>query len=243
MAYFKIHGTSGGRSETGVRTIIQPYWVDTIEAIDSLEKAEISLGGLPLVDWAFGVYDQELKENGYQVGLRYEGIPSGAPLNERPVWQLSGELVEWPIERHPNVQTLIDDYGGYIENGRLKFPPTRPKGKGDDSGGGGFAQGSDETGEEANIMWNAEKIRVYLPAYHWSFVSRRKPSLLDKVGKVIKRPPGNPETPEGSDWLYAVPDIAYRGNIYEVTEHYMGSPPGGWPPEVAKLVVKGTKSL
>ena len=58
------------------------------------------------------------------------------------------------------------------------------------------------------------------------------PSLFNIVG-FIADPPSMPGTPpalkDGRNWLYAPPQWKKRGYVYDITEIYWLSGPGGWP--------------
>lgn len=236
MAARKLAGpVGGGVDEQGVATLIQPWHCDTIG--EAFSVGEPSLFGLPYRDRQFGIWNQDTKLQGYQIGLRYEGITSEMP-EDVETWDYDGEFTKENIDSFPKLQILKDDWGAYIDDaGHVKFAPKLSKEqKANQKGAGGFSKGNEEGEDDDNPMFGQDSYPLFHAVYARTYIKRSFPfGIFAKIGRIYKDPPGAQETPEGREWLFDIPRIRGRGNVVEVTEFYKLSPPGGWPPHITIL--------
>jgi len=242
-------GLSGGVNENGLLSVLVPWWVPTLE--ETLTIGDDNFLGVPQKDRQFGVWDDDLTDSGFQVGIRYEGVSQGEPNEERmkPSWTLEGSESEERIETHPKLAELREKYGGYIdESANLVFPVELPEKLKKE-----FGFTPDTPAEDLrNPLFGQKTYPLFQAVYTLTYIKTRFDGrILENIGKVYKSPPGinlggrlnfNQPPPdnmtlEGRDWIMKSPTIRGRGNVIEISEMYWLSPPGGWNKTLHELVV------
>jgi len=233
MAVLKIAGIEGGQDENGVITLIQPFHVDTLQ--EAFTVGDPFLEGIPRKDMRFGIWDQEMVKNGYQVGIKYEGLTED-PDEDSTTYTWSSNRTRVSIDTFPKIDLLKANFGAFIDaEGHVKFPVNVPGGGG--AGAGGFARGAENIQGGNNIMFGQESWPLFGSIFTRTFARLNYSNqLLKLVGKIFEDPPGpfDLSIPD-RDWLFVEPHIQAKGNAVTVTERYELGPPGGWPPHITLL--------
>lgn len=166
--------------------------------------------------------DESGDQGGFRVEVTLEGVTD--PEKEQPElieFTLESAHEELPIEMHPKIETVKAVYEGRPsenDENRLSFPPTIT----DDSGQ-----------QRKNPMAGVDS--WFNPGLVWTirYTSKKFPAdLTRRLGK-ISQPPGDPPELSGNrNWLHARARATWRGNVWEITESWQISYPGGWVPEM-----------
>ncbi len=241
----KIAGISGGRDETGVITITQPWWCETLEECFTVGEPVLSINArtqLPELSRGFGVWDPDTIRAGYQIGITYQGPDWSLDLEKVQRFGFDSEYSEQPMETHHAINVLIEKHGGRLIDvgGEKKLVFDQSADGGGGSGAGGFAQGEDAAGD-TNPNFGYRTYPLYESIWTHTYLTRRLPKdFLDRISTVVNEPPGKPPTPKNRNWLIMVPGLEIFPNDsgYRVTDYYKLSKPGGWPPGLTKLIVK-----
>jgi hypothetical protein len=246
LAPHKIAGISGGRDETGVITITQPWWCETLEECFSVGDSTLNINSstrLPELTRNFGVWDPDSILNGYQIGITYQGPDWSLDLEKVARFGFDSEYSEQPMETHPGINILLSPkYGGrFVDMGGEKKLIFDPVNTGAGEGGGGFSQGQAGNGE-VNPNAGYRSYPLYESIWTHTYLVKRLPKdFLDRIGTVVPTPPGRPPTPKGRDWMILVPSLEIFPNEsgFRITDFYKLSKPGGWPDVLTtKLWVK-----
>lgn len=233
MPAHKIAGILGGVDRNGVATLVQPWKCDTLE--EAFTVGEANLVGLPQIGRRFGHYSDKTKDQGFQIGVEYEGLPSMYD-EDQETFDYAGDFSKESIDSFPDLQWLKDEFAARVdENGHIAFPEKLPASAGGGAGAGGFAQGADNAKERQNPMHGKKDWPLFGCLYSRTYVRRKFPRhILRKIGNIISHP-ASIYTPDGRDWLFLMPGIRGRGNVVQITEKILLSPPGGWPPHIKHL--------
>lgn len=244
----RIGGISGGRDETGVITVTQPWWVPTFAECFTVGEPELVVSGnvrIPQIRRDFGSWDRDLDPAGFQIGITYQGPDWSLDPKKVERFGFDSEYSEEPIETHPYIDILIKKYGGKLvatNDGekRLVFSETVGESVGAGAGAGGMA--SAESGsDDRNPNFGIRSYPSYESVWTHTYLIRRLPNdFLERIGTVVKNPPGKPPTPKNRDWIIMVPSVEIFPNEtgYRITDHYKLSKPGGWPPALTMLISK-----
>ncbi|MHA1543916.1 MAG: hypothetical protein ACTSU8_02145 [Alphaproteobacteria bacterium] len=241
MAAQKIPGIEGGQDENGIINITQPWHVDTLA--EAFTVGDSSLLGIPYKDRKFGIWDSETIENGYQIGLTYEGASADTPDGENnATYAWSTSESKQSIDIFPKIDLLKETFGAFIDSeGHVKFPQQL----GSDfegAGAGGFAKGGrGEAGSTNNPMFNQESWPLFMSIFTRTYTKKSyQNNLLKQVGKIFQDPPGPFNLAiDGRDWVFKTPNVQQKGNVVSITEKYQLGPPGGWPPHIELLYQGG----
>lgn len=235
----KIAGISGGRDENGIVSITQPWWCETLAECFSV--GDRTMLGLTEKTRSLGVWDPTTILNGFQVGITYEGIDTTFPEKDSETFDLDAEFSEQPIEKFHDLDMLIEKYGATITDiggeKKLEFPEFMPTGKG--AGKTGFGKGV-ESSDERNRLFGQKSFPQYESVWVHTYMRRRIPrDLLERVGRVVNRPPGNPPTPKDRDWFIMAPVVQiFKGQEgCRIVDKYKLSPPGGWPKGIGDITI------
>jgi len=235
MAVTKIAGIEGGQDENGVISLIQPWHVDTVD--EAFTVGDPFLGGVPRKDMRFGIWDNDMVQNGYQVGIKYEGLAAEDPTEESTTYSWTSNRTKVSIDTYPKLDLLKKNFGAFVDDeGHVKFPVNVPEGA-TVGGAGGFALGSTNVEGGNNIMFGQEAWPLFGSIFTRTYARLKYSNqLLKLVGKIFEDPPGpfNLAIPD-RDWLFVEPHIQAKGNAVTVTERYELGPPGGWPPHITLL--------
>ena len=173
---------------------------------------------------------------GYQAVLEYEGLVDGIDPPEDEARQWSIQITERmdPIETHPEFAKLKSDYGGTVENGKVKWPETIPSG----TTSGSFGSSS-KTATVANPMLNTTHYPVLLGNASYTRVARSLPSnLLSIPGQVVTSLPSSSgmTTPDGYVWIRALPQSTGYGNAFRLTDTYKLTKSESWVYLIYKII-------
>src|ERR1700760_4110777 len=120
---FAMLGARGGRDKKGVVTLTVPYFVQLLQ--DCLTVgASPPFEGLIETD---RTWDQ-MEDANYQVTVTYQGAQGDSPerLTKEQI-EFDGSFGEEPIETHPDIEELKQEYGGVVgEDKRITFPQYLP---------------------------------------------------------------------------------------------------------------------
>lgn len=169
------------------------------------------------------------------VTAKYRGLPASASYDpeEFDQYSIEGEWREEPIEAFPNRKLLIDNYGAYVEDGKLKFPeklPSTAQGAADALGfAAGFAIGlalSDAGGSaddgEDNPLFGVRSYPVYYDMAEHRYVRETVPGdLTRKAGTIVESlPSGFDYDGDATAWLVDKPSRFKQGNCWRIVERY-----------------------
>lgn len=132
--------------------------------------------------------------------------------------------------RLPDIQTLMDENGGYPVDGQIVWQPTIPKSA--SSGSGVVKTGNDEG--KPNPLFGYQSYFVISGTYHFRYCVRSKSEIPDVAGKIFEsaKLPGDAPVMEGRNWLALAPAPHRVGPVYDVLESYWLSGDGGWPTQI-----------
>jgi len=153
------------------------------------------------------------------------------------------------IQLHPQFQELLEKFGGSVLDAEVIWPPTVAGGgsnrsglstnTGNSQGGGSVASlglgAGQGTEEKPNPMYGITEFLRHEGTYHcrYAATSMGGPSTAG-VGQIHRSGslPGEAPSFPGRDWLKAPPPYRRRGPVFDITEVYWLSGPGGWPKPV-----------
>lgn len=129
----------------------------------------------------------------------------------------------------PNIKTKMDQFGGYVIDGRLVWPPEIPE-----TNTGSGMKKQDKAGK-VNPFFGRETYLSMEGTYHFRYADTTYGQAFSGVRHIFKTGslPGDPPTGIGDrDWLKAPPKVIRRGPVFDITEVYWLSEVGGWPEEL-----------
>jgi len=170
---------------------------------------------------------------GYELAINYEGTEE----EDSDDYSLDISFAEEPIESHPRWELIKKVYKGRVEDGKVVFTEKLERGgaTGLNAGGGG---------QRKNPLFGVTSYLVLKGVFVHSYTTTQKPHL-DSIGTIVKHLPGDFDTPPNHDWLMMPPKMKRAGKnaegekVYQVTQEYLMSAIGGWPPEVYGLMEQG----
>jgi hypothetical protein len=213
---------------------------------DTLEEARTvglpSIGGVPLVGRSFAT---GIDPQCYAVTVTYEGkAPDGQPKGVGIEETVEGEAlyIQEPIELHPNLDSLLEQFGGFRDtDGRVKFPESLP-GRGTGSGSG-LSRGARSS--RTNPMFGRTTYAVAGCEVLHSYVREQLPAdIFGELNQILDNLPSSlpsnarPQTPRGRNWMKMAPRWVARGNVVQIFDRYRLSPPGGFTKEIYQLFVR-----
>lgn len=225
MAIEEIHGTSGGRDERKLSSIVVPFRADKFE--DIFDAVPAPSGGFKETGrtWAHD------RAGRFAVEVTFEGYDGQSPAEE-PTYSCQSSFREEPIEAHPQIQQLKKKFNGQEDpsTGKVTFPATLEG----TSGVNALAGEDGIAAETKNPMAGVEKYMALEIVWEKKYISKLKPSFA-RVGRVISGPPGDPPSiPKRNAWLVLPPVFTKRGSVYDITEQWQLLPEGT-PAEVYNL--------
>ena len=246
-----LHGTPQAKLESStldekgkVTYTVSQVYVDRSKppAYSEMAKAVSKAGlasGLRLV----GAGDEQ--QNGVvKRTARFEGIapkdPNDPKQKENPdavggeVITVSSQLSEAPIATHPNIEVLIEKYGGVKDaSGNVTFPNSKmpEAGGGGINGSGSSSANGGATSGRPNPLYGVTtyKVSTKTASKKWIYKGKQPPSQVDNAGKIVNPGPtiaitGSP----GEEWLCAAVNVNGKGDFYEVEEVFISSGPAGF---------------
>lgn len=240
--------------KTGRVKIVRSWHVDEETEIE--EAPDVSVmgyfwtGELNASNW-----DPNDITQGFQVDAIYEGLAANYTDGiEKAKWSFNPGFEKEPIEKHPDILYLIENYGGQedADTGRVTFTKTLSREvtrEGILSAGlfGFSTQQVTSTQERANPLYGLNE-SGWLSMYGTAtakFISTEA-DHLDKIGQIVEELPGNPPDfgiDADRNWLKVPPlieeipqseDASER--LFDITLNYLLSAKGGWPPAVYQFI-------
>lgn len=129
-----------------------------------------------------------------------------------------------PIELHPKIDKLTEDFGGYYTpDGFAKWPPLYSTG-----GGAGLSGGQ----PVKNPMFGVTRYKEVSMIFRHTFYQNTVPSsIYDKAGKVVTTLPAGFPTPKGPNdsegreikrrWMLQMPAVSREGAAYRIVQEYV----------------------
>ncbi|MEO7933201.1 MAG: hypothetical protein ABIT76_08600 [Chthoniobacterales bacterium] len=175
-------------------------------------------GGIYFMTWFY--------EDGNKSGV-------GVELQDRKNstdYDFTGGFAEVSLKLHKDYSKLLEKYQGVpdVDGGDILWPATLSK----ESGGGGAFPGNGGTDGDINPMFGYQSKFRMEGNYRFRYAVVELPgALFDGVDYIADKLPGKPPTDlkDGRNWLMAAPNLKHLGNVWDVTENYWLSGPGGWP--------------
>lgn len=242
-----LPGIRGTRDEvTGVSSFTISRYVATLDETDTV--GDLTFRGLRLRKRDIGNWDGNNDLVGYQVDLTYDNEYPDEDAGEKPRWFFDTSFREERIQKHPGFRILKEYYGWVeLEGGTFGFPEIRGSTSGSTTATTaarpGLSQSEDEL--KTSPAFGFDTYLQFGAVAEKSYLGKSISRALKGVGHVISRLPGqnapNIELEDRQNWLKMPPKARQSydkdGNEqWEITEQYMLSRPGGWPPIVYKLI-------
>jgi len=160
----------------------------------------------------------DVDEQKFVVQAVFEGLLS-EPTPDQEEYTLDAEFSEEPIESHPQIASILKNYGGTKrDDGTIEFPETMPSGKG--GSGTGLARTAKKAGDKNPFFGVTSYPAMRCVASH-SYIKRSLGSAIyNRVGNVLNGLPSGFDEPGGRKWLVMPPLARRRGDVWDVTERY-----------------------
>jgi hypothetical protein len=237
-----LPGISGGRDEvTGVTNLTISRYVSTLE--ETLTVGDARFMGLRLRKRALGNWDGGNNLAGYQVDLTYDNEFPDEDAGEAPRWSFDTSFREERIQKHPLFKKLKAYYGWVdFPDGTSGFPEIKGA-----SGSGSTTEpkpGLNATGEDTGVSpaFGFDTYLQFGAVAEKAYLGRSISAALKGIGHVFSSLPQGPSIPQEdkANWLKMPPRArevkTADGEMWEISEQYMLSKPGGWPPMIYKLI-------
>lgn len=239
------------RSVTGRVRLVRSWHVDTEEEIEAAAEST-ALGYLATGEIQAGNWDPQDINQGFQVDAYYEGLSAGyADGAERAVWAFRSGFEKEPIEKHPFIGYLIENYGGQEdpESGRVTFARKLTRSNTTQTESllyAGLYDTQVTQDERPNPLYGLnESGWLSMSGVAVARFVTDDPGQLGGVGEIIDALPGNApdfDIDPDRNWIKAPPVIDEipqpdgQRRLYEVELQYLLSPKGGWPEAVYRFI-------
>jgi hypothetical protein len=230
---FQTQGIRGRRDPRGLVSLTVPWYCSSLE--ETMTVGEATVLGLPEV--GRDLAQVEMKDK-FLVNISYEGLMSDA--GDMSTFEFEDSFSEDPIETHPEFEQLKKDYNGSIDPStkRVVWPEILKSGS---SGSQNGLLGVLTAGKQGkNPLYGLTTYLAQKGIWRRTFLVKKLPAnLFDSIGQVFSSLPTEAKdmpVPKDRNWLFIPPKLSWKGNCWEVGEQLMMSPPGGWPPQVYKLI-------
>lgn len=228
-------GQKGEVDKNGVVTWTVPYFVEDLSEV-------FVVGEDPPVDGMKEISRSwtDIEGAGLQVEVQYEGV-IGDPEDKEDTYDYDSSFKEETLLAHPEWRLLKNVFKGRYdkEEKKIEFPEflkSNERGLGSSTFVGPPAPGDQPKGIK-NPMYGLETFLSLSSVFRHTYVrSEVSASLFNRIGSIRESLPGGFPTPSGRNWIVMPPKISQRGSVYQITEEYMLSQPGGWPEKVYKLI-------
>lgn len=229
----RLEGLSFQTETNGMTTLNVRFHSDTLQG--TVDACPTEFEGLPLVSRQ-GENSFQNEEAGFSVNATYRGRLDGENLDSKS-WRLNNSFRNNPIENHPQLARMIEEWGGYEdEDGRIRWPRDIPEGVTGLRASLGTRK-VDKNKLQENPLFGVEHYMVFGSIVEVSTVEEElDEQYLARVGTVVDEVPGLEDvipTPEGRNWMVMAPSGGGTTNssgvgTVELSHSYMLSPPGGW---------------
>ena len=167
----------------------------------------------------------------WEVTGSYAGMEPGSPDdpdNSDPQYDFNPGVGNEPIETHKDFLAVIGGSASAPANGA--FFVDGHGNKTDDDSQGRFSHFSLTLlpgGARNDFAGISEYLTANNSVWTKSWTSKTKPTGGTALTRVTK-PPGDPDTPAGHDWLRFPVACSQRGKVWECKQQWMLSGPRGW---------------
>ena len=237
----KLEGAAGSTDENKITTFTVPYFAATEAELTSVGDKEFN--GLKETGRSWQAWNAG--DDGYVVTVTYKGhLGSGGggggggevEAEETEQWSMDFDFSEEPLQAHPNYSAITAAYGGFVEEGDLKFPEFIPN----NAKSGGGLGGKKRKAGDRNPLFGTTTYAVMTARVTRSWSTKQIPkTAVNDIGKTYNSIPDAPDeigAVEFGDrnWLAMPPKISQNGNVWRVENEWMLSPEGGWIGEIYK---------
>lgn len=236
----QLAGYDYSRNETtGVRSITLRYFVATKAEISTVGSAYHE--GIPLVSRRAGNWNKDSDDHGYWVDLLYEGSSEEDENGEE--WSFESQLTQDVIEQHPQLEQLLDDYGGRLLDGKVVFPDFWDGGSGVGNSNTRLTLGLSDTssGETPHPFAGARFIHYHTIVATRTYYATSISNIYNDVGEIFDKLPGDAPPinfKNGQNWIKRNPLPSTSGDGYVIRETYESSLPGGWKKGLHQLIIR-----
>lgn len=233
----RAHGLSGSRSKDKTSSLTLTFHVKTAAEIFTIGFE--SYLGLTEDARSFSM----IADGTFMVNITYKGFADGdepESISETEEWGLDFDFSEEPIESNKNFEMIKKTYGGIVTDGKISFPEKLPNAVSSRSGLGGKSHKANA----ANPLFGHETFPLMKVKASRTYAVRDVPSNLGRnIGAIIRNLPDAPDWISGIEWgsrnwLSMPPKIKQHGDVLKVSETFLLSVSGGWPPEVHAIIEK-----
>lgn len=218
----------------GIRTLILSKLWQPSEGSLSMDDIDAQRPPVPIVSNSMMLVGEQTRqtEGGMRTNWTFQGVKGNGnnvtfkDRNNSLDYGFTPGFSQVPIQRHKDFQDLIKKYGGMPDNDgqNVIWPPYSPDGTSDPWAKSDTAP--------TNPMFGINDYFRIEGTYRFRYASIDiLPEILEIAGHVLTNSiPGTPpKLIEGRNWLGLAPSYRRRGLIYDITEEYWLSGPGGWP--------------
>jgi len=239
MATLRRPGITGGKNEeTGEVDVTVSHFVSTESEI--LTVGDASFWGVPLLDRKFGNWEPDTDTAGFQVDLQYRGVRPEDEESIGEVWTFDDTFREVPVEQHPDLDNLLEEYGGVIIDGKVEWIDNFQFGSGVDIGL--RVSGNEASSSATRHPFSGEdSILVFYSVATREYFTKNLSSAYRGVGEIYAQLPGDGPRitwEHGQNWIKRMPRPRTSGDGWMVSEDYWSSAPGGWKEGLHNLIVK-----
>lgn len=209
----QIKGKSFTVSDRGLVVIRLRYFCDGED--DALSGIPANYRGLTRRGHNGGTWNPD--DEKWIVDVTYQGLLGSDPGEDFDEYEIDGEFREEPIEAFPDRAALVRDYGGYLEDGRLKFPETLPT---KSSAGTGLSSSKASTAQ--NPLFGLTSYPVYYELATHTYLRTTVPGIVHRrKGTIIASLPGGfSYDGDAKAWFVDAPKVRKVGNAWQITERF-----------------------
>jgi hypothetical protein len=219
-------GGGGSYQATGKTTINKKYFVTDFAQLQTAPKID----GYQATNISY----TKLNDTAYEQSVTYEAMTDGSASDAGGVvWLQSGvkgtfemfcSFESKPIEKHPRIDQLSVDFGGYFTPDQYaKWPPTYTP-----TSGGGLGSGN----PVPNPMFGVRNYKeITLTLRHTYFTKDVNPNIWDTAGRVVDKLPAGIPIPKGEKdkdgkeippkWMMQAPAVSRQGEAWQVVQEYV----------------------
>lgn len=230
---FALRVTSDAIDKVGIRHLVMVQkWTTPRSGMSALEIMAARPAAPEAPAWMGLVGIETLPAPGcLETRWTYEGA-SGSGLKDRTnsvdyAFEPSYQQVD--IAQHPNLAALLVKFAGWTNpDGSVQWSQTLAQTA---AGKNGLASGS-QNGTVANPLFGVKGYFQMEGTYTYRYAEFNLPhDLYSDVGtpRDSAELPGDVPYFKGRNWLKIPPRYRRRGPVFDITESYWLSGPGGWP--------------
>jgi len=218
-------GGGGSFQATGKTTLNKKYFVTDVNQLDNA----------PLISGyqATNISYTRINDTAYEQSVTYEAQTQASTSETggvvwlqkgvRGTFEMFCSFKNTPIGRHPRIDKLLKDFGGYIEGDTPKWPPTYRL-----INSKGLSEGKPIT----NPMFNVENyMEATQTLRHTYFLKEVNPGIWDNTGRIVSKLPAGIPIPKGEKdnngkeiprkWMMQAPAVSRQGEAWQVVQEYV----------------------